>query len=87
MIYDIISTRNKTSFPKGQPKKFQESKADTVPFAAPMGGGKHKSTFAQDFPRSDPKQFGIDNFLRSGRSEGYHQKSIRIRRKQHAKIK
>ena len=35
-----------------------------------MGGGRHKSTFAQDFPRSDPKQFGIDKFRRS---EGYHQ--------------
>ena len=67
-------------------KSFQESKADTVPFA-PMGGGKLKSTFAQDFPRSDPKQFGIDNFLRSGRSEGYHQKSIRIKRKQQTKRK
>ena len=71
----------KALFQRDDLKSFQESKADTVPFA-PMGGGKHKSTFAQDFPRSDPKQFGIDNFLRSGRSEGYHQKSIRIRRKQ-----
>ena len=67
-------------------KSFQESKTDTVPFA-PMRGGRLKSTFAQDFPRSDPKQFGIDNFLRSGRSEGYHQKSIRIRRRQQAKRK
>ena len=76
----------KALFQRDDLKSFQESKADTVPFA-PMGGGKHKSTFAQDFPRSDPKQFGIDNFLRSGRSEGYHQKSIRIRRKQQAKRK